>query len=200
MKSFTASLIALTLAVPLMAAESAIGPTAVEAGNYTVDSSKVLVEFEVKHSGSSQYFGVFPAANGTLVLDPRDLATARLDVSVPVERASTINAAFDPNLRGADQFDATRNSTIRFVSTSVTRTGKGTARIAGTLTLHGVSKPFVLDASIVGVGNNPLSKAYTVGFKATGRLMRADFGIGTYAPLVSDEVTLIIAAPFETTN
>lgn len=199
MKSLTVSLIALTLAAPL-AAQPVTGPAAVQAGNYKVDPSHVLVEFEVNHFGFSQYFGVFPAATGTLVLDPRNLATAKVDVSVPVERVSTTNAKLDGELRGADWFDAAKYPTIRFVSTKVTRTGKGTARIAGTLTLHGVSKPFVLDASFVGAGNNPLSKAYTVGFKATGSLKRADFGIGKYVPLVSDEVTLTIAAPFEKTN
>ena len=199
MKLLTASLIALAASAPL-SAKSVTGPATVQAGSYKVDPSHVLVEFEVNHFGFSQFFGVFPAATGTLTLDPSNLAAAKVDVAVPVERVSTTNAKLDGELVGADWFDAAKYPVIRFVSTKVTRTGTGTARIAGNLILHGVSKPFVLDATFVGAGSNPLSKAYTVGFKASGHLKRSDFGVSKYVPLVSDEVTLTIAAPFEKTN
>ena len=196
MKTTYLSIIALAIAAPL-AAQTTNGAATVTAGNYAVDPNHSLVRFEVNHFGFSEYFGVFPAATGTITLDPRNIAAAKIDVSVPVERVSTTNPKLDDELRGADWFDAAKYPTIRFVSTGVTRTGPGTARIVGMLTLHGVSRPFVLDTSFVGAGNNPLSKAYTIGFKATGHLKRTDFGISKYAPLVSDEVTLTIAAPFE---
>jgi polyisoprenoid-binding protein YceI len=155
------------------------------------------VQFDVNHFGFSQYFGIFPGATGTLTLDPKALGRTKLDVSVPVARVSTTNATLDEELRSADWFDAAKYPTIRFVSSKVTRTGTNTARIAGTITMHGVSRPLVLDASFGGAGANPLSKAYTVGFKATGRLKRTEFGVSKYAPLVSDDVTLSIAAAFE---
>ena len=41
----------------------------------------------------------------------------------------------------ADWFDADRYPTARFVSARVTQTGPRTGKIAGTLTLRGVSKP-----------------------------------------------------------
>ena len=199
MKTAYVSIIALAFAAPL-AAQATNGAATVQAGSYKADPNHTLVRFEVNHFGFSQFFGVFPAATGTMMLDPRNIGASRIEVSVPVEQVSTTNPKLDDELRSADWFDATKHPTIHFVSTSVTRTGPGTARIAGTLTLHGVSKPFVLDASFVGAGANPMSKAYTVGFKATGRLKRTDFGISKYAPLVSDEVTLTIAAPFEKTS
>lgn len=132
-----------------------------------------------------------------MTLDEKALDKTKLDVSVPVARVSTTNAKLDAELRSADWFDAAKYPTIRFVSSSVKRTGANTAKIAGTVTMHGVSRPLVLDASFGGAGVNPLSKAYTVGFKATGHLHRTDFGVSKYAPLVSDEVTLTIAAAFE---
>lgn len=192
-------ILALALAAPL-GARASNDPATVEAGTYKADPSHTLVQFEVNHLGFSQFFGVFPAGSGTLMLDPRHISASKIDVSVPVDRVSTTNAKLDDELRSADWFDAVKYPTIRFVSTSVTRTGPATARIAGTLSLHGVSKPVVLEASFVGAGTNPLSKAYTVGFKATGHLKRTDFGVSKYAPLVSDEVTLTIAAPFEKTS
>jgi polyisoprenoid-binding protein YceI len=118
-------------------------------------------------------------------------------VSLPVERISTTNATLDGELKSADWFDAAKYPTIRFVSQSVTRTGPRTAKISGTVTMHGVSKPMVLDATFGGAGVNPLSKAYTAGFKATGTLKRSEFGVTKYVPLVGDAVTLSITAAFE---
>ncbi len=199
MKTIAISILALAVASPLLA-QATRDTATVQAGSYKTDPNHALVQFEVNHLGFTQFFGTFPAATGTLSLDPKNIGASKLDVSVPVERVSTTNAKLDDELRSADWFDAAKYPTIRFVSTKVTRTGPTTAKIAGTLTLHGVSKPFVLDASFIGAGPNPLSKAYTVGFKATGQIKRTEFGVSKYAPLVSDEVTITIAAPFEKTN
>jgi polyisoprenoid-binding protein YceI len=188
--------LALVLAAPL-AAQATHDAALVQAGSYRTDPNHTLVQFDVNHFGFSEFFGVFPAATGTLTLDPKAIGKTKLDVSVPVARVSTTNATLDEELRSADWFDAAKYPSIRFVSSSVTRTGANTAKIAGTVTMHGVSKPLVLDASFGGAGANPLSKAYTVGFKATGHLKRSDFGVSKYAPLVSDDVTLTIAAAFE---
>ncbi len=42
-----------------------------------------------------------------------------------------------------------------------------------------------------------MTKAYTVGFDATGVLKRSDFGVTKYVPIVGDQVQIIISAPFE---
>jgi polyisoprenoid-binding protein YceI len=76
-------------------------------------------------------------------------------------------------------------------------TGKSTATIAGDLTLHGVTKPVTLKARFIGAGVNPLDKAFTTGFEATGTIKRGDFGIKTYLPLVGDNVQLTISGTFE---
>jgi len=71
------------------------------------------------------------------------------------------------------------------------------ATITGNLTLHGVTKPVVLHVRFIGAGVNPIDKAYTVGFEATGTIKRSDFGVTTYLPAVGDEVQLSIAGAFE---
>ena len=80
------------------------------------------------------------------------------------------------------------------------RTGTDTARISGNVTIHGVTRPLVLDARFHGAGVNPMDKAYTVGFDATGVLKRSEFGVSKYVPAVSDDVQLKISAAFEKTN
>ena len=89
---------------------------------------------------------------------------------------------------------------MRFRSTRVMPIGGGHARIEGELTLHGVTRPLTLQARFVGAGVDPLSKAYTVGFEATGELSRSAFGVKTYVPLIGADVHLTIAGAFTKTG
>jgi polyisoprenoid-binding protein YceI len=190
------SVVALAVSAPIVA-QASHDPAAVQAGSYAIDSSHTLVQFSVNHFGISDYFGTFPGATGSLTIDPKNIATAKLDVTVPVASLSTTNATLDKELVSADWFDAARYSSIRFVSTKVTRTGPSAATVTGNLTMHGVTKPVTLAASFNAAAVNPLSKAYTLGFKATGVIKRTEFGVSKYAPLVSDETTLTITSAFE---
>lgn len=169
----------------------------INAGTYAVDSSHTLVQFGVAHFGINEFFGTFAGATGTLVLDPKELTSAKLDVTLPVSRVSTTNATLDGELVGADWFDAAKFPDIHFASTSVTRTGAATATIVGDLTMHGVTRPITLDATFNAAAINPMNKAYTLGFKATGVLKRTEFGVSKYAPLVGDDTRLTISAAFE---
>jgi polyisoprenoid-binding protein YceI len=78
----------------------------------------------------------------------------------------------------------------------VTPTGHGNAKIAGDLTLHGVTKPVVLATKFNGAGTDPITSAYTVGFNATTTIKRSDFGVSKYVPLVGDPVEITISAAF----
>ncbi|MFC0686604.1 YceI family protein [Novosphingobium clariflavum] len=197
---FAASLALLVpvLAAPaFLSAAAPVAPETIEAGSYKVESNHTLTQFAVNHFGFNDFFGTIPGATGSLSLDPKALGNAKLDVSLPVARISTTNATLDSELVSADWFDAATYPTIRFVSQKVERTGARTARITGTVTMHGVSKPLVLDATFGGAGVNPMDKAYTIGFAATGTLKRSDFGVSKYVPAVSDEVQIRITAAFE---
>src|SRR3990167_1019442 len=171
--------------------------TAVQAGDYTVESTHTQVQFSVNHFGINDFYGTFPGASGSLSINPKNLAAARLDVTVPVSSVSTTNKTLDEELVSADWFDAAKFPTMHFVSTKVVKTGPKTATISGNLTLHGVTKPVTLNASFNAAAVNPLRKAYTLGFKASGRIKRTDFGVSKYAPLVSDETTITITSAFE---
>jgi hypothetical protein len=80
---------------------------------------------------------------------------------------------------------------------SVTPTGPDSATIVGDLTVHGVTKPVTLVAKFHGGGANPMSHKTNIGFDATGAFNRADFGVKTYVPMISDQVDIRISAAFE---
>jgi polyisoprenoid-binding protein YceI len=147
--------------------------------------------------GFSDWYGDFTGATGSLSLDPKAPTKAKVDITIPVSSVSTTNATLDGELKSDAWFDAAKYPQIRFTSTAVTPTGPRTANIAGNLTFHGVTRPVVLKATFLASGVNPLSKGYTMGFNATTSLKRSDFGVKTYIPLISDEVSLRISAAFE---
>jgi len=190
-----------SLAAPLLAQPMPIPGTAdvtrVQAGTYKVDSAHTQVNWKLNHLGFSHFSGSFADATGTLVLDPRRPNATRLSITIPIDRVVTTSGALDTHLKNADFFDAAKYPTATFVSTRVQATGPR-ARIAGNLTLHGVTRPVVLDARFVGAGNNPRgNKALNIGFEATTRVSRSAFGMSYGVPAVGDAVDLQINAAFE---
>jgi polyisoprenoid-binding protein YceI len=175
---------------------SVTSPAAVKPGVYTVEPNHTRVLFAVSHLGFTTYFGNFTGVSGSLTLDPKKPSASAVSITIPVKSVSTTNAVLDGELKAADWLDASADPEITFKSTSVTPTGHGNANIAGDLTLHGVTKPVVLAAKFNGAGTDPIIKAYTVGFDATTKIKRSDFGVTKYVPLVGDEVTVTISAAF----
>ena len=168
----------------------------VVAGTYTVDPSHTLVGFRVNHFGFNDYFGIFGDSTGTLEIDPANLAAAKVDITIPVSKLTTASERLTAHMNSADFFDTANHPNARFVSTKITVDGNA-AKIEGNLTIKGITKPVVLDASFTGIGNNPFNKKLTVGFEADTLIKRSDFGVKGAIPLVSDEVQLGITAAFE---
>lgn len=198
--SFAPALAALGLVATLSTAQAATAPQDVQAGTYQVETSHTQVTFSLLHFGFTQYSGLFSGATGSLTFDPAHPAASKLSVSIPVASVQTTSAKLTDELHGADWFDAARYPTATFVSTKVVPTGAGSAAVTGNFTLHGITKPLTLQVHYVGAGINPMDKAYTLGFQATGTLKRSDFGVKTYVPMVGDDVTLSIAGAFEKQN
>jgi polyisoprenoid-binding protein YceI len=178
-------------------AQATHDPSKVEAGTYSVDPNHTQVMFSVSHIGFSTYSGVFSQASGELSLDPKTASASALKVTVPVASVMTTSTKLDEELKSAQWLDATAYPDMTFVSTKVTPEGKAKAKVAGDLTLHGVTKPIILEVSFVGAGVNPLNKAYTVGFEAKGDVKRSDFGVKTYVPMIGDTLHLTIAGAFQ---
>jgi polyisoprenoid-binding protein YceI len=195
-------LLTLAAAVAPVAAQGPAGTpgraevSRVTAGAYKADPNHTQVVWSVDHFGFSRLYGMFGQITGTLELDPARLSAAKLDVTIPLSGLTVTSEAFGKHLRTPDMFDAEKFPTARFVSTSVRPQGNRAA-ITGNLTAHGVTRPVTLQAVFTGAGANPMSKAQTVGFSATGTLKRSEWGLGYAVPAVSDEVRLEITGAFE---
>lgn len=203
--------IALAGAVPLLAQDAmqkpgAPDPARVTAGTYQVDSDHTLIRFEVDHFGITPYFGIFGDITGTLTLDPANISAARGEITIPIGKVTTASAGLTAHLLrpaeagGKPDFFGADPAPARFVITSVTPDDddRDEARIAGDLTLNGVTRPVTLEAKFYGAGKAPkdMGGKEMIGFEAETKIRRSDFGINMAIPMVSDEVELDIVAAF----
>lgn len=168
----------------------------VKAGSYKADPDHTQVAWSVDHMGFSTLFGMFGQITGTLNIDPKKLSDARLSIEIPMSGVTVTSEKFKTHLLSDEILDAQKFPTATFKSTAI-EVRETKARIVGDLTLHGVTKPVVMIASFHGAGVNPMSKAETIGFSASSKVKRSDFGLTFASPMVSDEVDLTIVGAFE---
>lgn len=167
---------------------------------YTIDKPHTEVGFDVRHFFSKVH-GRFNDFQGTIVFDEQDPAKISVEASAVTASVSTDNEKRDGHLKTADFFDAEKFPTLTFKSTKVTAAGKNKYKVAGDLTLRGVTKPVVFDVDFLGAGSVGVggqSWGIKAGFVATTTINRKDFGINWNKQLdngglmLADEVTLTL--------
>ena len=186
-----------TAAAPAEAAAAApAAPEAaaiqIAAGTYKLDPTHTDVLVQWSHMGFSNPSAHFGNADGTLVYDAADVGKSNVEVTLPLSGLNSFTAKFDEHLRSADFFDAAKFPTATFKSTKVEAAGTNKLTVTGDLTVKGITKPVVLDVTVNGAGEHPMAKVPSVGFDATTTIKRSDFGVGAYAPAVSDDVKVRI--------
>ncbi len=198
MKAQLIALALVGLASPALAQgqQSAEAAAKVAAGTYTVDTDHTQIAWGVDHLGFNVYYGIFGGTTGSLTIDPAKPAAASVMLTIPIDKVATTSEKLNGHLKSADFFDTAKFPTATFKSTSIVVDGLK-AKISGDLTIKGVTKPIVLDARFTGAGPNPMSKIETVGFEATAKVKRSDYGITYALPVLGDEVSLHITAAFE---
>ena len=174
------------------AAAPEVAAIAVASGTYTLDPTHTDVLVQWNHMGFSNPSAHFGDATGTLVYDAGDVGKSSVEVTLPLSGLNSFTAKFDEHLRSADFFDAAQFPTATFKSTKVEAAGTNKLTVTGDLTVKGATHPVTLDVTINGAGEHPMRKVPSVGFDATTTLTRSDFGVGAYAPVVSDEVKVRI--------
>ena len=185
---------ALFAAALLLAALTA--PAAHAADTYAVDPSHSNIGFSIRHF-FSKIPGHFKQYEGTIVYDTQDLSKSSVNVSIDTASIDTGVDKRDEDLRSPNFFDAAKYPKITFVSTKVTAAGTGKAKIEGTLTIRGVSKPVTLDVDLLGAGPDAWG-GFRAGFEARTKINRQDYGVSWNkvveggGSVLSDEVEIIL--------
>jgi len=170
------------------------------ATTYDIDSAHSSTQFSVKHMMVSNVRGEFGKTSGTLNLDDKNPANSSVEATIDVTSISTREPKRDEHLKSPDFFDVAKYPTITFKSTKVEAAGQGKYKVTGDLTMHGVTKPVVLDvdgptAELKDAWGNPRR-----GVTATTKLNRKEFGLGWNKALeagglaVGEEVAITIDA------
>lgn len=184
------------LCVTLLAAAAALlafqapSISAPDAETAQVDGVHSSILFKVRHFGASNFYGRFNKVSGTITT--REMGIGSLDVTVDATSVDTAVEARDKHLSSPDFFGSKQFPTINFKSDAVKHLGGDKYEAAGTLTLHGVSKPMTVKFERVGRGQGGKGESRT-GFEAVFAIKRSDFGMKFMVGPISDEVTLIIS-------
>src|SRR5262245_51941557 len=201
-------------ATPAPAAEQAGEPSRtaalapdVPAGQYKMAHAHSTLIFRLSHMGFSHYTARFHKLDAKLQFDPLNLAATQLSATVDPRSIETDypdpSYNFNEELAGEHWLDAAKFPAITFRTTQVEDLGNQAMRVHGELTLHGVTKPIVLEATYNGgYSGHPMDPQARVGFSAQGTLRRSDFGISGGIPGagsnmgVGDQVAIVIESEF----
>ena len=180
----------------LAAALTTTASVAFAADRYVLDASHSQVVFNYNHLGYSTTFGMFSGFEGEIMFDKEDPASSSVNVSMPTMSMFTGWEQREAHFMSADFFAAEEGDLITFTSTGIEVTGDETAQITGDLTMNDITQSVVLETRLNQAGEFPFCENQGrewAGFDATTTLKRSDFGLGAFAPAVSDEVEVRIS-------
>ena len=175
----------LALAAPLAMAQTS---------TWKSDPAHSEVDFSIKHMSVSNVHGRIGKVEATIVLNEADTAKSTVTATIDTSTIDTGVSARDADVRSDSFFDVAKFPTATFASTSVAKHGNGLT-VYGNLTLHGVTKPVVLEVEGPnGPIESPMDHKQHSGFSASTTIDRTAFGIGTrYRPaILGDDVKLTI--------
>src|SRR5271170_3356382 len=136
------SLIAFGFAVILTAIA-----TQAQSTTWQLDPAHSNAQFSVRHLGISNVQGEFTKVTGTVELDDQDISKSTVNATIDVSSLDTRVQNRDNDLKSDHFFDVAKFPTITFQSTKIWKTGEGTAKMTGNLTLHGVTKEVTFDVT-----------------------------------------------------
>ena len=163
-------------------------------GTWKIDPVHSSVEFQVKHLGIASVKGQFKEFEGTLEVSADGV---RAYGTVETASVDTREPQRDAHLRSADFFDADQHPQITFQSTSVRAIDDEDFEIEGDFTLHGITRPLKLIATLEGTETDPQGNE-RVGVSATAQINRSDhdmkfnMALGSGNVVVGDKVKILL--------
>jgi polyisoprenoid-binding protein YceI len=168
------------------------------AQNWAVDKAHSRLGFTITHLMIADIGGSFNSFDAKFTSSKPDFTDAVIELTADVNSIDTDNEQRNTHLKSPDFFDTQKNPSFTFKSTSFKKVADKKYKLAGDLTLHGVTKPVTLDVVLNGTATHPMSKKQVAGFNISGIIKRTDFGIAPTTPsaMLSDEVKLVASTEF----
>lgn len=150
---------------------------------WSIDSDHAVARFSVRHFMIANVEGFFTRMTGVIQFDPPDLTQLSVEAEIDVRSLTTGHPERDEHLLSPDYFDVEKYPNIIFRSTRAGVTGGNRGRITGDLTIRGIRKPTTLDFDFFGPVKSPFSGITCVGFSASGKVNREDYGMISNIPM-----------------
>ncbi len=165
---------------------------------WIVDPDHTVAAFSICHMMIAHVRGQFNKISGTLYFDPSNIRTATVDLKIEASSIFTGVQKRDDHLRSSDFFDVGLYPEITFRSTRIDPVDAKHARITGDLALHGITRQIIVDATFTGPVQDPFGDGKSIGFTASAKINREDYGLMWNQPMenngvmVGREVTLFV--------
>ncbi len=174
----------LALAAPLALAQTS---------TWVSDPNHSEVDFTITHMSISKVHGRFGNVKATIVYNEADVTKSTVTATIGVDTVDTGVQLRDNDIKSPSYFDVASFPAATFTSTGVAKNGNKLT-VTGNLTLHGVTKPVVLDVEGPSGPAQGMDHKPHVGFSATTTISRTAFGVASGMPAVmlGDDVTLTI--------
>jgi len=161
------------------------------ADSYKIDPVHSAVIFRIGHANLGYVYGRINDAAGDFTIDKADPTKNTFTFELQVNNVDTHQEKRDAHLKSPDFFNAKQYPTINFKSTSVKKGEGNFLEVTGDLTLHGVTKSIKIPVEIIGEGD--FAGGHRVGLETVFTIKRSDFDMKGLAPVVGDDVKLMIA-------
>jgi polyisoprenoid-binding protein YceI len=137
------------------------------------------------------------SVDGTFSYDPTNVKNSKAAATIAVSSLNTADVKRDDHLKSPEFLDAAKFKDIAFKTTSIEPVSADAFKAKGDLSIHGVTKPVVLDVTYGGSGKDPWGNERAA-FTATTKINRKDFGLTwskvleTGQLLVGEDVQIVL--------
>lgn len=170
--------------------------TELRAGEYQLDKMHSYLLFRIDHLGLSKIIGRFNEIDATLDFNPANPESLILNGVISANSIDLNNQDLESTLQETDWFNTALFPQLTFNSESITVLDSGQFEISGTFSMRGVSRPLTLTAKFNGGADNLITRKYTIGFSASTKLNRSDYGMDAFSAFAGDEIEIELHGEF----
>ena len=158
--------------------------------SWEIDPARTHISFSIDAVGYPRTQGEFHHFDGRISVDFDHPAQSRVSFNVAAQSVDVGSASFSDYLRSDGFLNVARFKDIAFVSTAVEKINEHEIRVAGDLTMLGVTRPLTVAVEV----NRQAGPQGRLGFIAHAKINRLEFGMNSGFPVISRDVDLIVAS------
>jgi polyisoprenoid-binding protein YceI len=159
-----------------LAATVSVSAASAQTGSWQLDPNHSNAQFVARHLGISNVQGEFTKVTGAVQLNEQDISKSSVTASIDLSSVDTRVQMRDNDLKSEHFFDVAKYPIMTFQSTKIWKTGDGTTKMTGNLTLHGITKEVTFDVTGPSKAIQAMGGTRR-GASATAKINRQDFGL-----------------------